>query len=373
MLIGVPKEIKDHEYRIGLTPASVQELINHGNKVMVEKNGGAAIGFSDEHYINAGAVIVDQAKELFADAEMIIKVKEPQPDECKMLKEGQLLFTYLHLVAAPIQTKLLLASGATCIAYETVTGNAGTLPLLTPMSVIAGRLSIQAGAHYLERMNGGRGVLLSGVPGVAAAKVTIIGGGIVGNNAAYMAVGMGADVTILDRSLPRLNELDIEYMGRVRCIYSTPSTIEEYALNSDLIIGAVLIPGATAPKILTRDIVSRMHSGSVVVDVAIDQGGCFETSKATTHTNPVYTVNDVVHYCVTNMPGAVARTSTLALNNAILPYVLALAEKNIQALHDDKDFLNGLNVHQGKITHQAISESLGYDYAPAIEALGSNR
>ncbi len=369
MLIGVPKEIKDHEYRVGLTPASVRELMSHGHKVILEYNAGAGIGFSNDDYINAGAVITDQAERIFADAEMILKVKEPQTGECKMLRKGQLLFAYLHLAPDPIQTELLLASGATCIAYETVTDDAGALPLLAPMSVVAGRLSIQAGAHYLEKTHGERGVLLSGVPGVAPAKVTIIGGGVVGNNAAYMAVGMGADVTILDHSLPRLNQLDIEYLGRVRCVYSTANTIEEYVLKSDLVIGAVLTPGATAPKVLTRDIISHMQFGSVVVDVAIDQGGCFETSKATTHKDPVYIVDDVIHYCVTNMPGAVARTSTLALNNAILPFALALAEKGFQALRDDKNFLNGLNVHQGKVTNQAVSNALGYPCVAAEEAL----
>ncbi len=369
MLIGVPKEIKDHEYRVGLTPASVRELISHGHKVILEHNAGAAIGFSNDDYINAGAVITDQAEHIFAEAEMIVKVKEPQTGECKMLREGQLLFAYLHLAADPIQTELSLASGATCIAYETITDDAGTLPLLAPMSVVAGRLSIQAGAHYLEKTHGERGVLLPGVPGVAPAKVTIIGGGVVGNNAAYMAVGMGADVTILDNSLPRLNQLDIEYLGRARCVYSTANTIEEYILQSDLVIGAVLIPGATAPKVLTRDMISHMQFGSVVVDVAIDQGGCFETSKATTHKDPIYIVDDVIHYCVTNMPGAVARTATLALNNAILPFARALADKGCQILRDDKNFLNGLNVHQGKVTNQAVSNALGYPYVAAEEAL----
>lgn len=369
MLIGVPKEIKDHEYRVGLTPASVRELISRGHEVMLEENAGAGIGFSNDDYVNVGAVTVDHAEHIFAEAEMIVKVKEPQPVECRMLREGQLLFTYLHLAPDPTQAELLLASSATCIAYETVTDDAGALPLLTPMSVLAGRLSIQAGAHYLEKTQGGRGVLLSGVPGVAPAKVTIIGGGVVGDNAAYMAVGMGADVTILDRSLPRLNRLDIEYTGSVRCVYSTASTIEEYASNSDLVVGAVLIPGAKAPKILPRDVISCMHSGSVVVDVAIDQGGCFETSRATTHKDPIYIVDDVIHYCVTNMPGAAARTATLALNNAVLPFVLALAGKGIQALRDDKNFLNGLNVHHGKVVHRAVADALGHDYFDAEATL----
>lgn len=370
MLIGVPKEIKDHEYRVGLTPASVRELINHGHQITLEDNAGAGIGFSNDDYTDVGAMIADSAEHIFAEAEMIVKVKEPQPAECKMLREGQLLFAYLHLAPDPIQTELLMASGATCIAYETVTNGLNILPLLTPMSVLAGRLSIQAGAHYLEKTQGGRGVLLSGVPGVAPAKVTIIGGGVVGDNAAYMAIGMGADVTILDRSLPRLHQLDIEYGGRVRCVYSTETTIEEYASEADLVVGAVLIPGSRAPRVLTRDVVSRMHNGSVVVDVAIDQGGCFETSKATTHKDPVYIVDGVIHYCVTNMPGMAARTATLALNNATLPFTLKLANKGTQALRADKDFINGLNVHRGKVVHQAVSDALGYEHFDAETALG---
>ena len=369
MLIGVPEEIKNHEYRVGLTPTSVNELINQGHEVMVENNAGAAIGFSDDDYAGAGAQIIDSAAQIFSAAEMIVKVKEPQPDECKMLREGQLLFTYLHLAPDPVQTELLVVSGATCVAYETVTDDAGTLPLLAPMSVVAGRMSIQAGAHYLEKAQGGQGVLLSGVPGVAPAKVTIIGGGVVGENAAYMAVGMGADVTILDRSLPRLTQLDLEYEGRARCIYSTARTIEEHVLEADLVIGAVLVPGAEAPKLLTRRHISRMKPGSVVVDVAIDQGGCFETSKATTHQDPVYVVDNVVHYCVANMPGAVARTATIALNNSTLPFTMALANKGVQALLDDEHLLNGLNVHKGQVTYQAVSDALGYNYAPAAEAL----
>ena len=369
MLIGVPKEIKDHEYRVGLTPASVRELVDHGHAVILEDSAGAGIGFSNDDYVDVGAVIADSTESVFAEAEMIVKVKEPQPAECRMLKEGQLLFAYLHLAPDPTQTELLMASGATCIAYETVTDDSNALPLLIPMSVLAGRLSIQAGAHYLEKMQGGRGVLLSGVPGVAPAKVTIIGGGVVGENAAYMAVGMGADVTILDRSLARLQQLDIEYGGRVRCVYSTKNTIEEYVSKADLVVGAVLIPGSRAPRVLTRDVISCMPSGSVVVDVAIDQGGCFETSKATTHKDPTYVVDGVIHYCVTNMPGAAARTATLALNNAILPFALALAEKGTQALRDDKNFLNGLNVHRGKVVHRAVCEALGYEHSDAEAAL----
>ncbi|MFB1035941.1 MAG: alanine dehydrogenase, partial [Sinobacterium sp.] len=302
MLIGVPKEIKNHEYRIGLTPASVQELTASGHQVLVEVNGGAGIGFYDDEYIAAGAKMAATPEEIFAKADMIVKVKEPQAKECKMLRPGQILYTYLHLAPDAEQTKLLIESGAICIAYETVTNSKGALPLLAPMSEVAGRMSVQAGAHHLEKSNGGRGVLLGGVPGVAPAKVLVIGGGVVGENAAYMATGMGANVTILDRSVDRLRQLDNDYAGRLNCVYSTSAAIEEYALDADLVIGAVLIPGAAAPKLLSRDIISRMKKGSVVVDVAIDQGGCFETSKATTHQEPTYIVDGVVHYCVANMP-----------------------------------------------------------------------
>ena len=372
MLVGVPKEIKNHEYRVGLTPGSVRELVKYGQQVVIETNAGAGIGMSDEEYRKAGASIVDTAEEIFASSDMVVKVKEPQTDECHMLREGQVLFTYLHLAPDPEQTKLLVESGAIAIAYETVTGPGNTLPLLAPMSEVAGRLSIQAGAHCLEKAQGGAGVLLGGVPGVAPAKVLVIGGGVVGDNAAAMAHGMGADVTILDRSLPRLRQLDAEYGGRVKCIYSTAETIEEYALAADMVVGAVLIPGAAAPKLLSRDIISRMKQGSVVVDVAIDQGGCFETSKATTHQEPTYVVDGVVHYCVANMPGAVPRTSTLALNNATLPFTLALANKGYKrALNEDRALANGLNVHQGKITYAAVAESLGYDYQTCQEALAA--
>jgi len=370
MLIGVPKEIKNHEYRIGLTPAGVRELVVNGHDVMVENNGGAAIGFDNEQYIAAGAKIIDTAEEIFATAEMIIKVKEPQPNECQMLRPGQLLFTYLHLAPDPQQTELLVASGATCIAYETVTDARGTLPLLAPMSEVAGRMSIQAGAHHLEKAQGGLGCLLGGVPGVAPAKVLVIGGGVVGTQAARMAVGMGADVTILDRSLPRLRQLDDEFQGRLKCVYSTADAVEQYAVEADLVVGAVLIPGAAAPKLLTRNIIAKMKEGAVVVDVAIDQGGCFETSKATTHQEPTYVVDGVVHYCVANMPGGVARTSTMALTNATLPFAVALANKGAkQALLDDEHLLNGLNVHAGKVTYQAVADVLGYDYVDPKEAL----
>jgi len=372
VLIGVPKEIKNHEYRVGLTPGSVRELLHYGHEVMIESNAGTAIGMTDEDYVRVGASIAAEAEEVFARSDMIVKVKEPQHHECFMLRENQVLFTYLHLAPDPEQTKLLLDSGVVAIAYETVTGPGNTLPLLAPMSEVAGRLSIQAGAHSLEKAQGGAGVLLGGVPGVAPAKVLIIGGGVVGDNAAYMARGMGAEVTILDRSLPRLRELDSEYGGRVKCVYSTVETIEEYALEADMVVGAVLVPGAAAPKLLTRDIISRMKKGTVVVDVAIDQGGCFETSKPTTHQEPTYVVDGVVHYCVANMPGAVARTSTLALNNATLPFTLSLANSGYkEALLGNQDLRNGLNVYKGKITYQAVAEDLGYDYQPATEVLAA--
>ena len=370
MLIGVPKEIKNNEYRVGLTPGSVKEFVSAGHSVIVEHNCGAGIGFGDDDYVTVGAQIIKTAEEIFATADMIVKVKEPQANECKMLRQGQVLYTYLHLAPDPKQTALLIESGATCIAYETVTDDHGGLPLLAPMSEVAGRMAIQAGAHHLEKAQGGRGMLLGGVPGVGPARVTVIGGGVVGNNAAYMAVGLGADVTILDRSLPRLRQLDAEYRGRAKCIYSTVSKLEENVLDSDLVIGAVLVPGASAPKLLTRDMISQMRNGSVVVDVAIDQGGCFETSKATTHENPAYVVDGVVHYCVANMPGAVARTSTLALNNATLPFGLALANKGAKkALLDDPHLMNGLNVHGGKVTYEAVARDLNYDYVPGHIAL----
>ncbi len=370
MLIGVPKEIKNHEYRVGLTPAGIRELAANGHRVEVEHNAGAAIGFSDEDYVAAGASINDSATSIFDSAELIIKVKEPQANECKMLSKGQTLFTYLHLAPDPAQTELLVASGATCIAYETVTDNDGSLPLLAPMSEVAGRMSIQAGAHHLEKAQGGNGTLLGGVPGVAPGKVTIIGGGVVGDNAATMAIGLGADVTILDRSLPRLRFLDAHYEGHLRCVYSTTEAIEQYALEADLVIGAVLIPGAAAPKLLTRDIISRMKKGAVVADVAIDQGGCFETSKATTHQDPTYEVDGVIHYCVANMPGGVARTATMALTNATLPFAVALANKGYkQAIIDDPHLANGLNVHAGKVTYEAVADVLGYGYVDVATAL----
>ena len=369
MLIGVPKEIKNHEYRVGLTPSSVMELVKHGHQIIIERNAGAGVDFSDDQYIVVGAEIVTNAEEIFARSDMIIKVKEPQPQECKMLREGQILYTYLHLAPDPDQTKLLVESGATCVAYETVTDAEGGLPLLAPMSEVAGRMSVQAGAHHLEKAQGGRGVLLAGVPGVAPAKVLVIGGGVVGDNAALMAVGMGADVTILDRSISRLRQLDGEYEGRARCVFSTNTAIEEYALEADLVIGAVLVHGAAAPKLLSKDLIKRMKKGAVVVDVAIDQGGCFETSKATTHDQPTYIVDEVVHYCVANMPGGVARTATMALNNATLPYAIALANDPVNALFTNANLQNGLNVHKGSVTYKAVADALGYPYVPADEAL----
>lgn len=370
MLIGVPKEIKNHEYRIGLTPAAVKELIAKGHQVIVEQNGGKAIGFTDDQYLAVGARMADTAEEIFASADMIVKVKEPQPQECAMLREGQILYTYLHLAPDPQQTKLLIESGAICVAYETVTDTRGTLPLLAPMSEVAGRMSIQAGAHHLEKAQGGSGVLLGGVPGVEPGKVMIIGGGVVGTNAAKMAVGMGADVTILDRSVYRLRELDDIFGNSVKTAYSTEDAIDRYSADTDVIIGGVLIPGAAAPKLIRKEHLANMKPGSVVVDVAIDQGGCFETSHATTHQEPTYVVNDVIHYCVANMPGGVARTSTMALNNATLPFALALANKGAeQALLDDRHLLNGLNVYRGKVTYEAVSEVLGHQYYVAEEVL----
>ena len=369
MFIGTPREIKNHEYRVGLTPASVRELVSHGHTVLIENDAGTAIDFSNDQYVDAGALIVDTAAEVFERADMIIKVKEPQPDECRMLRPGQVLFTYLHLAPDPRQTELLQASGAICVAYETVTDDFNGLPLLAPMSEVAGRMAAQAGAHHLEKTQGGRGVLLGGVPGVAPGKVLVIGGGVVGDNAAAMAVGMGADVTILDRSVQRLRQLDAEYEGRARCVFATAAAIEEYALEADLVIGAVLVAGAAAPKLLTRDLISRMKKGAVVVDVAIDQGGCFETSKATTHAEPTFVVDDVVHYCVANMPGAVARTSTLALNNVTLPFAIQLARDPKAALLSDANLLNGLNVFQGKLVHEAVATALGCEYVQARTAL----
>jgi len=371
MLIGVPKEIKTHEYRVGLTPAGVRELTQSGHSVLVETQAGAGIDFDDTAYRSAGAEIAPDAETVFAKADMIVKVKEPQPQECKRLREGQILFTYLHLAPDPEQTKLLRESGCIAIAYETVTDRHGRLPLLAPMSEVAGRMSIQAGAHSLERAQGGRGMLLGGVPGVAPARVVIIGGGVVGVNAARMAMGAGARVAILDKSIERLTELDNLYGPRLETLYSTSDSLESSVVDADLVIGAVLVPGAAAPKLVNRALLKKMRRGAVVVDVAIDQGGCFESSRPTTHNDPIFIEEDVVHYCVANMPGAVARTSTLALTNATLPFVHALADKGYkQALADDLHLLEGLNVHRGDITYEAVAQSLGLDYVPARKALG---
>ena len=369
MQIGCPKEIKNHEYRVGLTPASVRELTSRGHRVLVQTQAGAAIGLSDEQYVAAGAQIAPDAATVFAQSDMIVKVKEPQPQECAMLREGQILYTYLHLAPDPEQTAALVKSGAICIAYETITGPGGGLPLLAPMSEVAGRMSIQAGAAHLEKSKGGMGVLLGGVPGVAPAQVAIIGAGVVGTHALQMAVGLGARVTVLDKSVDRLRQLDLVFGNRITTMYSNAQSVEESVLAADLVIGGVLIPGAAAPKLVTRDMVSRMKKGAVVVDVAIDQGGCFETSHATTHAEPTYLVDGVVHYCVANMPGAVARTSTFALNNATIGHAVALADKGWrQALKDNVHLKAGLNVAQGKVTYEAVARDLGYDYV-AAEAL----
>jgi alanine dehydrogenase len=360
MRIGVPKEIKNHEYRVGLVPAAVRELTEAGHQVMVETNAGLGIGFADAAYVAAGATVRATADEIFAGADMIVKVKEPQPAECKKLRPGQLLFTYLHLAPDPEQAQMLQDSGCTAIAYETVTDRQGRLPLLAPMSEIAGRMAIQVGAVALQKSAGGSGVLLGGVPGVLPGRVVVIGGGVVGTNAARMALGLGADVTVLDKSLPRLAALDDLYGPGLKTVYATTDAIEQAVIGADLVVGAVLVAGAAAPKLVARRDLALMRPGSVLVDVAIDQGGCFETSHATTHAEPTYVVDGVVHYCVANMPGGVARTSTQALNNATLPYVLALASKGWQrAVAEDVGLLNGLNVHAGQITHAAVADALG--------------
>jgi alanine dehydrogenase len=370
MLIGVPKEIKNHEYRVGLTPESVAEAVHHGHKVLVETRAGAGIGAADEAYRAAGAEIVANAADIFAKAEMIVKVKEPQAGERKMLRPGQILYTYLHLAPDPEQTKDLVASGATCIAYETVTDDAGGLPLLKPMSQVAGRMAIQAGATALEKSHGGRGMLLGGVPGVAPAKIVIIGGGVVGFNAAQMAVGVHADVTILDRNPVVLERLSTHFEARAKVVHATRAALEHYVSEADLVIGAVLVPGAAAPKVVTRAMLKTMNEGSVLVDVAIDQGGCFETSHATTHAEPTFVVDGVVHYCVANMPGAVARTSTYALNNVTLPHALAIADKGWKAaLAANKHLANGLNVWNGKVTCEPVARELGYAPTPLSAAL----
>ncbi|HUF19455.1 MAG TPA: alanine dehydrogenase, partial [Burkholderiales bacterium] len=363
MRIGVPKEIKNHEYRVGLTPAGVRELKLLGHEVLVEHRAGAAIGLTDAMYQDAGATIIEAAAQVYAEAGMVVKVKEPQANEWRLLREGQVLFTFLHLAPDPEQTRALVNSGCVAIAYETVTDGHGGLPLLAPMSEVAGRMSIQAGAHAMEKAQGGNGILLGGVPGVDPANVLVIGGGVVGYNAARVAVGMGADVTILDRTLGRLNWLDQMFGGRLKTLYSTADALEQCIAQADLVIGAVLVPGAAAPKLVTRAHLGEMKPNSVIVDVAIDQGGCFETSKPTTHQDPTYVVDGIVHYCVANMPGGVARTSTFALTNATLPYVMALAGKGYRkALLDDAHLREGLNVHRGTITYKAVAEALGYDH-----------
>jgi len=370
MRIGLPKEIKNHEYRVGLTPAGVRELVSHGHEVVVQTAAGAEIGLSDDAYKAAGAAVVDTPQEVFAGAEMIIKVKEPQPVECAMLRAGQILYTYLHLAPDPAQTRALIDSKAVCIAYETITGPGGGLPLLAPMSEVAGRMSIQAGAAHLEKSKGGMALLLGGVPGVAPAHVVIIGAGVVGTNALQIAVGMGARVTIIDKNLDRLRALDLIYGNRVTTLCSNAQTIEDSALAADLLIGGVLIPGAAAPKLVTRDMISHMKPGAVVVDVAIDQGGCFATSRPTTHTDPTFVVDNVVHYCVANMPGAVARTSTFALTNATIGHALAIADKGWRrALSQDPHLRAGLNVCEGQVTYRAVARALGHNYVPAESLL----
>jgi alanine dehydrogenase len=371
MLIGIPKEIKNNEYRVGMTPEGVRELVKHGHTVLVQSNAGSAIGLSDEQYRLVGAELADSAEEIFACADLIVKIKEPQPTECKLLRPGQLLFAYLHLAPDPEQARLLVESDAIAIAYETVTDAAGGLPLLAPMSEVAGRMSIQAGATCLQNSNGGSGLLLGGVAGVPAAKVTVLGGGVVGYNATLIAVGMGAQVAVLDRSLSRLEYLDSVFVNRIRTIYSTDAAIEEYVLDADLVVGAVLIPGAAAPKLVSRDMLKRMRTGSVLVDVSIDQGGCFETSRPTTHADPTYIVDGIVHYCVANMPGAVARTSTFALNHATLPFALRLADDWQKALKEDAHFRDGLNVYRGSISCAPVAEALGYKYASAQQIVQS--
>jgi len=371
MLVGVPKEVKTHEYRVGLVPASVRELVHHGHKVLVQANAGAGIGFEDDAYRAAGAEIAKTAKDVFAKADMVVKVKEPQASEYGLLRKDQVLFTYLHLAPDLPQTEGLVKSGCIAVAYETVTNAHGGLPLLSPMSEVAGRMSVQVGAHCLEKEQGGSGMLLGGVPGVAAARVVILGGGVSGTNAARMAMGMEAHVTVIDKNLERLYALDLQFGPMLNTIYSTVHAIETHVVGADLVIGAVLLPGAAAPKLVTREMITQMRPGSVFVDIAIDQGGCAETSRPTSHDKPTYVEEGVVHYCVTNMPGAVARTSTFALNNATLPFVLALANKGVRrALAEDPHLKNGLNVALGKVTYKAVAEAHKLPYAAPEEVLG---
>jgi alanine dehydrogenase len=370
MRIGVPKEIKVHEYRVGLTPSSVREATAHGHAVIVERGAGADIGMTDGQYAAAGATLAASAAEVFAAADLIVKVKEPQPQERQLLRPGQVLFTYLHLAPDPEQTRDLVASGAVCIAYETVTSAAGGLPLLAPMSEVAGRMSVQVGAYFLEKAHGGLGILLGGVPGVDPAKVVVLGGGVVGTHAIFIALGMGAEVWVLDRNPEALNRLWAQFGRPLNTVFSTRDAVERHVAGADLVIGGVLIPGAAAPKLVSAELVRRMKPGAVVVDVAIDQGGCFETSRPTTHTDPTYVVDGVVHYCVTNMPGDVPRTSTLALNNATMPFVLALADRGWQhALSEDPHLRNGLNVCNGHVTCQPVAEAVGRPYVDPLTLL----
>ena len=375
MRVGLPSEIKVHEYRVGLTPGAVREYVAHGHQVVVQSGAGAGIMTSDDAYRAAGAEIAATAAEIFAGCDMIVKVKEPQPSEWVQLRRGQLLFTYLHLAPDPEQAKGLIASGCTAIAYETVTDDRGTLPLLAPMSEVAGRLAIEAAGQAMRRSEGGAGILLGGVPGVPAGRLTVLGGGVVGTHAARMAVGLGAEVTIVDRSIPRLRQLDEMFNGRVRTRYSTLETIDHEVSIADAVIGAVLIPGASAPRLVTREMLKHMKPGSVLVDVAIDQGGCFETSRPTTHGDPTYVVDGIIHYCVANMPGAVPQTSAAALNNATLPYGLALANNGAAALESSTEtgrgLLAGLNVHEGKVTSQAVAESLNLEFVAPATALAA--
>ena len=370
MRIGVPKEIKTDEYRVGLVPGSVRELIALGHEIAVETNAGTGIHASDDDYRAAGATVLGTPADVFEYADMIIKVKEPQPSERKMLREGQILFTFLHLAPDADQTRELVESGAVCIAYETITANDGSLPLLAPMSKVAGRMAVQEGAWALERVHGGRGILLGGVPGVEPAKVVIIGGGVVGTHATHIAVGMGADIWVMDRNTQVLDEHWRQFGRSTNALFATRDQIEEHVTDADLVIGAVLVVGAQTPRLVTKDMISRMRPGSVLVDVAIDQGGCFETSRPTTHSDPTYTVHDVVHYCVANMPGAVPKTSTYALNNVVLPHAMSIAEKGYRkALEDDPHLLKGLNVHHGKVTYEEVASALNYDYCPPLEAM----
>ena len=372
MRVGVPKEIKTHEYRVGLVPGSVRELVHHGHQVIVETMAGSGIGFGDDAYRAVGATIVATAAEVFAAADMIVKVKEPQPAEVALIREGQVLFTYLHLAADPALTAALRDTGVVGIAYETVTDRRGALPLLAPMSEVAGRMSVQVGAHCLEKEPGGAGILLGGVPGVPAARVVILGGGVSGTNACRMAMGLEASVVVIDKQISRLYDLDLQFGAKLNTIFSTVDNIEKHVREADLVIGAVLVPGAAAPKLVSRALIAQMRPGSVVVDISIDQGGCFETSRPTTHADPTYVVDGVVHYCVTNMPGAVARTSTFALNNATLPFVVALADKgHRRALADDHHLLAGLNLCGGRVTHEAVARDLGLAFLPPDRAIAA--